>query len=423
MNKKINNYKKNKVIDIIILSITILFAIIGAVLYIASYFYGILFLILAVVIYVVYQKKYLPSDEFKGIFKKFLNNLYIPLIGILTAILLGAIILLITGYNPVAAYKALFYGGFVRNWHITILNATPLIFTGLSVAFAFHGGLFNIGAEGQYYIGAMAATYFGIVLKLPPVISLTMILILSGLFAASWNYVPALLKVKTGAHEVITTMMLAHVARFSSDIFIRAMGGDPSVSKHPYVTNEIARNNFLPMFKSFLPGANYRLHTGIILAIITALVVYYILFYTRIGFEVRAVGKNKDAARTQGISISLNIYRALLISGFLAGIAGFVQVTGLQHKLFQNLNAGYGWNGISVALLASNDPIAVIFAAILWGALDAGGQYMARTVQTPNSIVEIIKGIILFLVVARYIYAYIGNRMKRKEKSLAKNRS
>jgi simple sugar transport system permease protein len=143
-----------------------------------------------------------------------------------------------------------------------------------------------------------------------------------------------------------------------------------------------------------------------------ALFVYYLLFYTKFGFEIRAVGQNQLAARTQGISISTNIYRALLFAGFLAGMAGVVQVIGLDHKYFQNLSAGYGWNGISVALLASNNPIGVIFTSILWGALDAGGQYMARTEQTPNSIVEIIKGIILFLVVARYIYSTLGSRMK-----------
>ena len=194
------------------------------------------------------------------------------------------------------------------------------------------------------------------------------------------------------------------------------MGGDPNFSKHPYVTDPILQSNWLPRFKSFLPAANYRLHIGIIIAILMAFFVYYILFYTKIGFEIRAVGQNKFAAKAQGISISKNIYIALLFSGFLAGLAGVNQVLGLDHKLFENLNAGYGWNGISVALLASSNPIGVIFTAILWGALDAGGQYMARTVQTPNSIVEIIKGIILFLVVARYIYAYIGHRIKAKKK-------
>jgi simple sugar transport system permease protein len=169
------------------------------------------------------------------------------------------------------------------------------------------------------------------------------------------------------------------------------------------------------MFKDFLPRANYRVHTGILLAVVVALVIYYILYHTTIGFEIRAVGENKDAARAQGISVGKNIFRALLIAGFLAALAGFNQVNGLDHRLFENLQAGYGWNGISVALLAGGHPIGVVFTGLLWGTLDAGGQYMSRTTQTPSAIVEIVKGTILFLVVARYIYTAIGNWYRRRK--------
>ena len=298
-----------------------------------------------------------------------------------------------------------------------MLNAAPLIFTGLSVAFAFKAGLFNIGAEGQYYIGAMAATYFGLYLNLPPFLSIMLIFILSGMLASAWNIVPATLKVKTGAHEVITTMMLAHTARYLSPIFIRAHGGDPATSDHAYVTNELPESNWLPRFETFLPDANYRLHTGILIAILVAILVYYILYYTRIGFEIRAVGSNKEAARAQGISVGKAIMAALLIAGFLAGLAGVNQVVGLNHVLYENLSAGYGWNGISVALLAGGHPIGVIFTGLLWGALDAGGQYMSRVTQVENSIVEIIKGVILFLVVARYIYTIFSQKMRRRRQA------
>jgi simple sugar transport system permease protein len=389
----------------------------GVVLYIASYFYGILLILGALGLVIVYRALTLDRETFRDELKRFSRNLAIPVAGIFIAILIGAVIMAFTGYNPLIAYRALFYGGFVRNWHISLLNASPLIFTGLSVAFAFKAGLFNIGAEGQYYVGAMVAAFLGIYLNLPPVISIVLIFFVSGLVACLYNFIPALLKVKTGAHEVITTMMFAHMARFASSIFIRGMGGHPDTSTHPYVTDPIREANWLPLFKSFLPQANYRLHVGILIGIAMALFVYYILYYTKFGFEIRAVGQNPLAAKSQGISASKNIFRALLFAGFLSGLAGFNQVAGLDHKLFENLSAGYGWNGISVALLASNHPIGVVFTSILWGALDAGGQYMARTVQTPNSIVEIIKGIILFLVVARYIYAYFGNRMRRRRQA------
>ncbi|MBN2444622.1 MAG: ABC transporter permease [Spirochaetales bacterium] len=406
-------FKKYKVIIYIFL---LLLAGFGAFLYIASYFFGIIFIILSITLYYLFHFIIKGRESVLKDITSALKKLLIPIIGILVAIFIGAVIMILTGYNPVTAYGALFYGGFIKNWHVSLLNAAPLIFTGLSVAFAFKAGLFNIGAEGQYYIGAMAAAALGLYLNWPPFLTIPVIFILAGIAGALYNYIPSLLKVKTGAHEVITTMMFAHIARYCSSIFIRGFGGDPATSSHPYVTDPIPASHWLLRFKDILPEANYRLHIGIIIAILVAFFVHYILTYTKIGFEIRAVGSNPDAARTMGISVGKNIFIALMFAGFLAGLAGVNQVLGLEHKMYENLSAGYGWNGISVALLASNHPIGVIFTSILWGALDSGGQYMARTQSTHNSIVEIIKGIVLFLVVARYLYTYFGQKFRKKGK-------
>lgn len=358
---------RSNALKIILTVVLILLGSAGVVLWIASYFWGLLLLAGTGVLYFIQKRLYSSKEEMRSGIRKMLQNMLIPVVGIVSAIIIGAILMAVTGYNPFVAYKALFYGGFVKNWHVSILNATPLIFTGLSIAFAFKAGLFNIGAEGQYYVGAMAATFLGIYLKLPGILIIPLIFMVAGIVAGAYNYIPALLKVRTGAHEVITTMMFAHIARYMSSVFIRGMGGDPSTSRHPYVTDAIEKRAWLPRFQQFLPEANYRLHIGILVGILMALLVYYILYYTKFGFEIRAVGQNPMAARTQGISFSTNVYRALLFAGFLAGFAGVVQVLGLNHKLFENLSAGYGWNGISVALLASNNPIGVIFTAILWG--------------------------------------------------------
>ncbi len=397
-----------------------LLGVVGSLMYFSSVFSGLLLIIAAVVIYFVYYGLAEGKDVSVGVAKALLRDLYIPLIGVSAALLIGGIIMFITGYDPVVAYKAMFYGGLVKNWSVSVLNAAPLIFTGLSVAFAFKAGLFNIGAEGQYYVGAVVATFLGLHLHLPSFLSIPIIFLVAGLMAAAYNYVPALLKVKTGAHEVITTMMFAQIARYLSSIFIRAMGGG-SDGPHPYVTNPILKSNWLLRLKEIFPKANYRVHIGIMIAIGMALFVQYILTRTKFGFEIRAVGQNKDAARGQGINVGRNIFIALLFAGFLAGFSGVNQVLGLDHKLYENLNAGYGWDGISVALLASNNPIGVIFTSLLWGVLASGGQYMSRTVQTPNSIVEIIKGIILFLIVARYIYTHLGHKFRdwRKKKGEA----
>jgi len=342
-----------------------------------------------------------------------------PAFGILVALVIGAVILVITGHNPLTAYGALFYGGFVKNWHVSVLNAVPLIFTGLSIAIAYKSGLFNIGAEGQYYVGSMAATWLAIHFGLPFGLAIPLILLFGGAAAALWNFIPTQLKNKTGASEVVTTMMFAYVAGTYSTIFIRNNGGDPATSEHAYVTDAILESNWLPVFQKFIPSANYRLHIGIILAIGAALLVHYFIYKTVYGYEIRAVGLNKLASKAQGINVNRTMMLAMLAAGFLAGLAGFTQVLGLEHKMYQNLAANYGWNGISVALLAGNEPIAVIFTALLWGVLDAGGQFMARTTQTNNSIVEIIKAVTLFMICAKALTSHINRIFSGKKKEAA----
>lgn len=386
---------------------------VGGVLYLASVFWGLLLVLAGAVLYVGRIAVADGRAAARSTLRSLARVTWIPAAGIVSAIVLGGVIMWAVGYNPVEAYGALFYGGFYANWHISVLNAAPLLFTGLSVAFAFKAGLFNIGAEGQYYVGAMAATFFGIRFGMPPLFTVPLILVLSGAAGGAYALLPAVLKVRTGAHEVITTMMLAHIARYLSSPFVRIMGGDPSTSDHPYVTDPIQEGAELVRFDAVLPGAYYRLHIGILIAVAVAFLVYFVLYRTKLGFEIRAVGMNPDAARAQGISVGRTLLIALMGAGLLAGLAGFNQVLGLNHKMYQNLTAGYGWDGISVALLASGHPIGVIFTGLLWGALDAGGQYMQRALQTPSSIVEILKGIILFLIVAKYIYRSLGRRIRR----------
>lgn len=382
-----------------------LLAVIGTVLYMGSRHIGLVFLAAAVCLWLFNQYLEHGRTALAGSFSRGVTAVRYPLAGVLLAFFVGGILLLITGYRPLASFGAMVYGGLVKNWHVSILNATPLIFTGLSISFAFKCGLFNIGAEGQYYIGAMATTWLGIRLNWPPLAVIPLIYFLAAMAGAAYNAVPAILKVKTGAHEVVTTMMLAYVARTLSSMFIRFNGGDPALSTHAYITDPVRESTWLMKFKTFMPETNYRLHIGILIAIVTAVLVQHILYRTRLGFEIRAVGLNPDAARTQGIRVGYIIMITLLISGGLAAFAGTTQVLGLDHKMFENLNAGYGWNGIAVALLAGTSAIGVVFCALLWGAIDAGGQYMARTIQTPTSIIEIIKGLILFLILARHVFS------------------
>ena len=395
-------------------SIAIAAMIIGGVLYLASHFYGGVIFMVGIGIFLYVRRGGDIKKVYTEDIRAFLKASLIPVIGIIAALIIGGILMAIANYNPFRAYASLFYGGFVSNWSISVLNAIPLIFTGLAVAFAFQAGLFNIGAEGQYYTGAMVTAGLGIYLDIPGFLALPLIFIVGGLLSASYVIIPATLKVRTGAHEVITTMMLAHVARLLSPLMIRNFGGH-TTSAHPLVTYEIVPQLFLPLFSAFIPDSYYRLHTGIIIAILFAILVHIIINKTTIGFEIRAVGQNKNAAKVQGISVGRVYFIALLGSGFLAGLSGVIQVLGLDHRLYENLNAGFGWDGISVALLAKSKPIPVVFTALLWGALSAGGQYMQRNSGIPSAIVEILKGTILFLLVARYLYVNIYQKMRRKK--------
>lgn len=389
--------------------IIILLAI-GTVLYLGSRHIGLIFLVLSGMLWLMSYAMEHGKNQLLIFVRRGIKTIQYPFAGIFMAFAIGGVLMLMTGYNPLKSFGALMYGGLIKNWHISILNATPLVFTGLSITLAFKGGLFNIGAEGQYYVGTMIATWLGIRLNLPPLVVIPLIFLVGGLAGAAYNAIPAILKVKTGAHEVVSTMMFAYIASTLSAMFIRFNGGDPASSTHAYITDTVQESTWLMRFKTFLPDVNYRLHIGILIAVVTAFVVHHLLYRTRLGFEIRAVGYNASAARTQGISIGRIILITMLLAGTLASFAGVTQVLGLDHKMFENLNAGYGWNGIAVALLAGTSPISVVFCALLWGALDSGGQYMARTIQTPTSIVEIIKGLILFLILARYLFTYLRRK-------------
>jgi ABC-type uncharacterized transport system permease subunit len=400
-----------------LLSFAGLLSLPGVILYLASYFWGAWLLLGGVCVFAAERLVTMGPAAAGAQARRLLAKAAVPLEGVCLALLIGAAIMAATGHDPVSSYGALFYGGLVRNWYVSVLNATPFIFTALAVAIAFHGGLFNIGAEGQYYVGVIVATWLGLSLHLPAYLALPLIFVAGAIAGALANLIPAWLKVRTGAHEVITTMMLAYAIVTLCPVFIRAHGGDPSMTDHPGATDTILQQAQLPVFKSFLPLANYRLHIGVLIAVAVALLVRFILRRTNLGFKIRATGFNPVAARMQGISVAGITMASLLISGAVAALSGVTQVVGLDHRMYQNLSAGYGWNGISVALLARNNPVGIIFASLLWGILDSGGQYMARVAQTPNAIIEIIKGVILFLMLAEYLWTWLSTRLGRRRKA------
>jgi general nucleoside transport system permease protein len=294
-----------------------------------------------------------------------------------------------------------------------LLRSTPLIFTGLAVAYGFRAGLFNIGAEGQLFMGGLSAAFLGIALAgLPQPLNIVIMIVAGAAIGAAWAFIPALLKAKVGAHEVITTMMFSYIARYLVSWLVtgplKAEGQIPQTERLPI---ESTLPKLHEMFGFLVPS---RVHLGFVFAVLIAMVVWWVLKYTALGYEARAVGLNPWASETGGISVSATTIKALCISGALAGLAGVTEVMGVHFRLFDQFSAGFGFTGIAVALLAKNNPIGVIPAAILFGALSAGGGTMQLEADVPQKVILIIQALIIFLVAAEQISRWILGQTVRR---------
>lgn len=331
-----------------------------------------------------------------------------PILAVLFALLLGAVFILLAGENPLSAYRVLFEQSLIGRNSIatTLQRATPLIFTGLAVSFAFRCGLFNIGAEGQLYVGAFASAWVGFTFtNLPRLIHLPFAIIVGMIAGAIWGSIPGLLKAKLGVHEVINTIMLNFVAYYLTDFLVIGPfhGGRWSAE-----TNRIDPSAALTRF---MPPS--RLNTGIFIAIAAVILVWFILWKTRIGYEIRAVGSNPDAAEYGGINVARNMVLAMAISGALAGLAGTEQILGLHGRFIQRFSPELGFMGIAVALLGKNHPVGVALAAILFGALTTGGAAMDRLTSVPRELIVIIQALIIFFVAAERMFSWF--LQKRRE--------
>ncbi|WFA09976.1 ABC transporter permease [Tissierella sp. Yu-01] len=333
------------------------------------------------------------------------NNLLltigIPILSVLLALLIGSILLLIINVNPLEAYKYLIFGNFTNIYNISeiFVKATPIILTGLAFTFAYRTGLFNIGADGQMFAGAIAAVYMGLKTgHLSPIISIPLCLVASIIAGAICGLIPGLLKGIFGSSEIIITIMLNYIAQYLVSYVVdkplrEASGFYPQ-------TDLIGENAFLPYI---VP--NTRLHIGFIIALILAALVYLILWKTPFGYRLRAVGFNPDGAEYSGISIKKNIIISLVISGALAGVAGFTEINGIHHRLLDNFSRNVGFDGIAAALLGNTNPIGVVTASILLGMLQTGANAMQRGVGIPANIVSIIQALIILLVL-------FGNKLR-----------
>lgn len=315
------------------------------------------------------------------------------------ALLLGLLVLaaglLAAGYDPVLSLGALWRGGF-GSWYAltsaTLVRAVPLILLGLGVALAFRGGALNIGAEGQFYAGAIAATWIGIhAAGWPGPVAVGAVWLGAAMAGTLWIVVPVLLKVRFGVLEVISTLLMNFVA----ESLVSWMVTGPMQEKgRVYPQSDPIAD---PAHLSLLGGT--RLHTGILLALLLALLLWWVLGHTRWGFRLRAVGLGPRAAEVAGrIPARRVMAAALLWSGALAGLGGGVEVSGVTYALFQNLSPGYGFTAIAVALLARLHPLGVVATGVLFGGLEAGAQGMQREAGVPAVAVMVVEAVVILVV-------------------------
>ena len=336
------------------------------------------------------------------------SNAFYTLISIVIGFVVGAILLSIAKINPLDAYKQPFNGVFGKPKFMVwcLIYAAPLIFTGLSVAFSFKTGVFNIGAEGQFVVGSLTACILGILVKAPAIIHVPLCFIGAALAGGIWGAIVGVLKIKKGVNEVLSYIMFNWIAFYLSNFVVNLSiihkdgGGE--------ATKDIAATARILAPKSIIAAtgasaANY----GFILAIIFAVIVWFIINRTTLGFKLRAVGFSNTAAQYAGIDTGKSFLTAMAFSGALAGIGGAVQLMGMSGRISQfSGQEGYGFQGITVALIASSNPIACIFAGIFYGAMKYGGGKLSL-VNAPAEVVDIIMGIIILFIAISSLFKNI----------------
>jgi ABC-type uncharacterized transport system permease subunit len=324
----------------------------------------------------------------------------VPVLAVVTALALGAVVITVTGGDALLAYRGLYEGALGRPESVSesLVWSTPYILGGLAVALAFKAGLFNIGAEGQIGVGALGAVFVGYAVDfLPGPLHLLAAIVAGCLGGALWGLIPGALKARTGAHEVITTIMLNYVAiQMTSYLLGGAMKDPRSVIAQTPKVLESAR---LP---ALIEG--YRIHWGFLLA---AVAVWWLISHATLGFEIRTVGANPNAARYAGMSVPNTIALTMALSGLLAGLAGTIEVVALNYYHTPGFSVGYGFDSIAVALLGRSHPLGVIPSALLFGALRSGATRMQFLSQIPIDIISIIQALILIFVAAPEIVRFI----------------
>lgn len=355
--------------------------------------------------------------KFKEIVEKIKNSqifldLVFSIFSIILALSIGAFLIYLSGYDVGLAYKHLINGAFGNSYNIaqTFIKTIPLIFTGLAVAIGFRAGVFNIGGEGQLYWGAFIAAVTAISLQGLPAYLLMPISLLAGSLAGGlWASVPGYLKAYTGAHEVVTTIMLNYVAIFGTTFLVKNFFKAPGGIDQTVVIPVGAQ---LPVLIK-----HTRLTFAIFVAVIVIIIIDFIYKKTALGFDLQSVGHNSSAAEYAGISSKHMIVTGMFISGAVAGLAGSTMVMGVLHRFITNFSPGYGYSGIAVAVLGRKRPWGVFLAALLFGILESGGMAMKLFAKIPSDLMTVVQGLVILFVSAPALIEWFRDSLAVKDSS------
>jgi len=370
-------------------------------------------------------------------FEQLLDPL-LPLIAVVAALLVGALVLILLEVSPLEAYQAMFSGAFTNKNGLadTLVKAIPLLLVGLGIVIAFRANVINIGAEGQLIMGALLTTYLGLQLgdRMPGYIVITICLLAGAFMGGIWGAIPGYLKARLGVNEILSTIMMNQIAIQIGFYLLRGPMIDPAEveagTNIPH-SARLSRSVDLPRFTDVAKWLGFsesakdlgltgfsaelygllveptRLHTGLIIAVLMAVLLYIFLWRTTVGYRIRAVGLNPHASRYAGINVPGYIILSLGLSGAFAGLAGAVEILGLHHRMFEPLavSAGYGFSGIVAALFGKLHPLGTIPASVLFGGLLVGGDKMQRAVQIPQVMVTAMLGLVVLFVVSSEIWS------------------
>lgn len=328
----------------------------------------------------------------------------VPIFAFIVALIIGALVMLATAVDPVTigrSYIALLKGsvGSLNAVSETLTAAAPLVLAGLGLALGFRAGLFNIGAEGQIIVGGLVAAIVGFSVEgLPWALHLPLTLLAGAFAGAAYASIAGWLRAATGAHEVISTIMLNLISYRLLDYMLRLPWVQKAGRADP-ISKSVMESAELPRLLAWI-DPNLRVHAGLFLVIAAVILIYWLLFRTKLGFEFRASGENSDAARYAGIRAPLIIVAAMGSAGALAGLAGANQVLGVLGRATPGFSAGIGFDAISVALLGRSHPVGVLFAGLLFGALKAGGRQMQVDAGVSIDLIGIIQALIIVFIAA-----------------------